>query len=55
MCIVVRRVAGSGELAGKPVRVNEGFLGRAPRHVQACRREVGVLVVNDDRHFEGHE
>ena len=53
--IVVRRVAGLSELAGEPVRIDECVLGRTPRHVQACRSEMDVLVVNDDRHFEGHE
>ena len=53
--IVVCRVAGLGKLTGEPVRVNEGFLGRTPWHVQACRSEMDVLVVNDDRHCEGRE
>lgn len=54
-CIVVLRVAGPGELSSEPVRVDEGFLGRTPWHVQACRSEMDVLVVNDDRHCEGRE
>ena len=53
--IVVRRVAGLGKLVGEPVRIDECFLGRTPWHVQACRSEMDILLVNDDRHFEGHE